>query len=166
MSGEKKKRGKFRGIAVFGVGAALIVSAGIAGGVYAAQSGLIGGGAAKTPAKEAHGPAKGGEEGASYFAFAQGFTSNLKDSGSFVQMALSVATAEDGKVAEAVKNNEAALRSVVLMVVAEENAEILATKPGKEALQARLRDAMNAVMRAKTGSNSIDAVYFTGFVIQ
>ena len=163
---EKKKRGKLRGIAIFGLGGAAVISAGIAGGVYAAQSGLVGGGAAQASAKEAHGPAKGGEEGASYFAFAQGFTSNLKGSGSFVQMALSVATAEDAKVAEAVRNNEAALRSVVLMVVAEENAEILATKPGKEALQARLRAAMNAVMKAKTGSDSIDAVYFTGFVIQ
>lgn len=169
----KKKGGLIKTLVVYGGGALAMAGAGAAGGVYAAQSGLIGGEAAKS----GHGAPKGhskpsahgeSEEGGAptYYAFQQSFTSNLRDSGSFVQLSLAVATVGDEKIAEEVKTNEAALRSIVLMTVADEDVEALATTKGKQALQAKLRDVMNAQMKAKTGSAPIDSVYFTSFVIQ
>jgi flagellar basal body-associated protein FliL len=101
-----------------------------------------------------------------YVAFQQPFTSNLRDSGSFAQLSLSIATRDDPRAAEVVKTNEAALRSVVLMTIADQDAMALATTAGKQQLQDKLREVMNAALKSKDGQAGIDSVYFTSFVIQ
>ncbi len=166
---EPKKPGKSRGLILTIAGAVVIAGAGAAGGAYAVQSGLLGtppkAGGKGHAADAGHGEAdaKGGKH--KYFAFEQGFTSNLKDGASFVQLALSIA-GSDEKAVTALKDNEAALRSVVLMTVAEAEPAELGTKAGKQGLQLKLRDALGAVMREKTGQSGIVAVYLTGLVIQ
>ena len=162
MSEGKKKRSKLKGLLVTVGGALVLAGAGAAGGVYAAKSGLVGGtekGIAAKPKEEA-------KAEAAYFGFQQSFTSNLRDSGSFAQIALSVATTDNPRAADAVKANEAALRSVVLLTLAEEDGVALATTQGKQALQKKLRSAMDAELKARTGQGGIDSVYFTSFVIQ
>ncbi|WP_293880921.1 flagellar basal body-associated protein FliL [Sphingomonas sp.] len=153
MSGTKKKRGKLVGLLAYGIGALLMAGAGAAGGVYVAQAGML----------QPHGDPAPAE--VAYFAFQQPFTSNLRDTGSFAQLSLSVAT-RDEHSAEAVKVNEAALRSVVLMIVADQDASNLATTAGKQQLQKKLRAVMDQVLKSKTGHTGIDSVYFTSFVIQ
>jgi flagellar FliL protein len=154
MSGTKKKRGKLVGLLIYvGVGL-MLAGSGAAGGVYAVRAGLL-----------EHAPAAKPVEIA-YFAFQQPFTSNLRDSGGFAQLSLSIATRDNLRAAEAVKTNEAALRSVVLMTVADQEALVLATTLGKQQLQNKLRDVMNAVLKSKDGQGGIDSVYFTSFVIQ
>lgn len=166
---EPKKPGKSRGLIVTIAGAIVIAGAGAAGGAFAVQSGLLGapakGGGKAHKADAGHGEAASDGKAHKYFAFEQGFTSNLKDGASFVQLALSVAGSDEAAV-KAMKDNEAALRSVVLMTVAESEPADLATKPGKQALQLKLREALGAVMREKTGQSGIVAVYLTGLVIQ
>lgn len=153
MSGTKKKRSKMIGALIYGGGGLLLTGGGAAGGVYAAHKGML----------YQDGPKPVEVE---YFAFQQPFTSNLRDSGSFAQLSLSVATRDNPRAAEAVKENEAALRSVVLMTVADQDASMLATTMGKQQLQIRLRGVMNDVLKAKDGQPGIDSVYFTSFVIQ
>ena len=154
MSGTKKKRGKLVGLLIYATVGLTLTGSGAAGGVYAVQSGVLSNNPEEKPPEIA------------YFAFQQPFTSNLRDSGSFAQLSLSVATRDNLRAAEAVKANEAALRSVVLMTVADQDAAVLATTAGKQRLQDKLRGVMNAVLKSKDGQVGIDSVYFTSFVIQ
>lgn len=154
MSGMKKKRGKMAGLLIYGTAGLVLTGSGAVGGVYAVQSGVL-----------SHRVEEKLPEVA-YFAFQQPFTSNLRDSGSFAQLSLSIATRDNIRAAEAVKVNEAALRSVVLMTVADQDAMVLATTAGKQHLQDKLRGVMNAVLKSKDGQAGIDSVYFTSFVIQ
>jgi flagellar FliL protein len=154
MSGTKKKRGKLVGLLIYATLGLVLTGTGAAGGVYAVQSGVL----------PRHAEEKLPE--IAYFAFQQPFTSNLRDSGSFAQLSLSIATRDNLRAAEAVKTNEAALRSVVLMTVADQDAAKLATTAGKQLLQDKLRGVMNAVLKSKDGQAGIDSVYFTSFVIQ
>lgn len=100
-----------------------------------------------------------------YYAFPQAFTVNTAD-GAFVQMSIGVATNYDDRVVTAIKGNEMALRSAVLIAMTETNSEVLATTEGKTRLLAGLKGAMNAALKDRTGFGGIDQVYFTSFVIQ
>jgi flagellar basal body-associated protein FliL len=155
MSATRKNRSKMIGMFAYAAGALMLTGAGAAGSIYAMKAGYLEAGApSATPAE------------ISYFAFQQPFTSNLRDTGSFAQLSLSVATRDNVRAAEAVKLNEAALRSVVLMTVADQDATVLATTAGKQLLQQKLRTVMDDFLKAKDGQSGIDSVYFTSFVIQ
>lgn len=180
----KPKRGKKR-VIVGALAVILVAGAGAGGGLYAAR--LTGGGDAhaaddtpKLVRKGEGATAATGGEGksdtparapgkqydAAYYAFQAPFTANLGNSGSFVQLGIAVVTNYDDRVVAAVKANEIALRSAVLLTIADEDAGALATKPGKQALQVKLRDAINHELTTRTGFGGIDAVYFTTLVIQ
>lgn len=101
-----------------------------------------------------------------YFAIEQSFTANLADGEGFVQVGLSLATYYDGKVIGNIKRHLVPLRSAVLLVLSEQNAGVLSTPQGKQALQKKLTQAINGVLREKEGFGGIDNVYFTNLVIQ
>lgn len=103
---------------------------------------------------------------ASYHRIEEPFTSNLKDSSSFAQISLAVSTYYDERVLTNIQTHEMAIRSAVLMVLAEQDASELSTQIGKRALQKRLTQEMNAVLSEKSGFGGIDDIYFTNFVIQ
>lgn len=103
---------------------------------------------------------------ATYFQIPSPFTSNLADSDSFAQVSVAVATYYDNRVIEAVKQHEMAIRSAVIMQMAQESEMALSTPAGKEALQGKIRRIVNDVLKAKTGYGGVDNVYFTNFVIQ
>ncbi len=106
------------------------------------------------------------EHETSYYALQQPFTSNLKDSAEFVQLSVSLGTTQDEKFVEALKTHEPALRSAVLMTVADQKYEILATQEGKRRLAIELRKQLNKALVARGEVGGIDTVYFTGFVVQ
>ncbi|AYJ85233.1 hypothetical protein D3Y57_04195 (plasmid) [Sphingomonas paeninsulae] len=162
---KKKKSGRIKTIIVFVLAVPVLAGAGVAGGIYAARAGWIGQSGGPMATKTENTPVAA-KSAPIYYSFQAPFTSNLRDSGSFVQLALSVATADRPEIAEQVKLNESALRSVVLMTVADEDAGALATTAGKQQLQAKLRSVMDQVLKTKTGQTGIDSVYFTSFVIQ
>jgi flagellar FliL protein len=175
----KKKGGKLK-LILIGIGAvALLGGGGVAAGVYVGRS--HGKGPVEDPnlpklverkeAGEANSPWRGNgpdprKYQASYYTFEQNFTSNLKNSDSFVQVGLGASTFYDHKVLDRLKDDEMPIRSAVLMTLAETDPDTINTAAGKKALQGQLRDAINGVLLAREGFGGVDDVYFTNFVIQ
>ena len=103
---------------------------------------------------------------ATYFQMPAPYTSNVADTDSLVQISIAVSTYYDNRVLEAVKTHETAMRSEILMMLAQQNEMELSTPKGKEALQSRLTKIINTILKEKTGYSGVDNVYFTNFVIQ
>ena len=179
---EPKKKGGF--VKKFMIGLAAIVvlgGAGAAGGfLMAGQLGIDAGPpvpelpelvthdgdtvpAANAAAALASGPAA---YKATYYPIEGGFTSNLQGSDGFAQMSVAIATYYDERVVQNIEAHETALRSAMLMTIAEQDREMLVTQQGKATLQGLLTTAINDVLEQKTGFGGVDNVYFTSFVIQ
>ncbi|WP_313806075.1 flagellar basal body-associated FliL family protein [Sphingobium sp.] len=103
---------------------------------------------------------------ATYFQLQTPFTSNMSDTDAFAQISLAISTYYDMRVIEAIKTHEMAIRSQVLMMLAEQPVEALSTPQGKRALQGRIKVIINDILKQKTGYGGVDNVYFTNFVIQ
>ncbi len=103
---------------------------------------------------------------ATYYKIEAPFTSNLKDSDSFVQLSLGISTYYDDRVIQNVQAHEMALRSAVILALSEQDELVLSTPAGKEMLQTTLTKAFNLTLREKTGFGGIDNVYFTSLVVQ
>lgn len=101
-----------------------------------------------------------------YYPISDAFTTNLADGSGFLQVGVSLSTFYDGKVINNIKRQAVPIRSVVLMVLAEQDPALLATSQGKQRLQRQLTAAINDVLRDKEGFGGIDNVYFTSLVIQ
>ncbi len=103
---------------------------------------------------------------ATYYKIEAPFTSNLKDSDSFVQVSLGISTYYDNRVIQNVQAHEMALRSAVILALSQQDELVLSTPVGKEILQTTLTKAFNRTLREKTGFGGIDNVYFTSLVVQ
>ncbi|MCR5870522.1 MULTISPECIES: flagellar basal body-associated protein FliL [unclassified Sphingomonas] len=190
----KKKGGMMKWLMI-GTGLVVLIGGGVGGGLYAANSGLIGGGAqaesadADTPrlvpkSEEVRAAAKEGEEGgegkgkptpkgqggdkfaSTYYQMEKEFTSNLRDSVHFVQVGVAISTPYDNRVIENLKTHELAVRSAILLALGETNEDEVFTADGKTKLQKRLSAAINAVLKEKEGFGGIANVYFTNFIVQ
>jgi flagellar protein FliL len=187
-----KKRGKSLMVKAL-IGLVLIGAGG--GGTFAlVQSGMIGGQhgeakkkqadvpklvkkgeedpyAPKAEAKEGEGaPEVEGEGGSeyrtSYYNFTEDFTSNLKNSSALVQISLACSTRRDGRVLMWLKKHELAIRSEILVVLADTPEEDAFTPEGKQRLQKRMAEAINQVLSRTEGFGGIDQVYFKSFLVQ
>lgn len=103
---------------------------------------------------------------ATYFQLQTPFTSNMSDTDAFAQISVAVSTYYDLRVIDAIKTHEMAIRSQVLMMLAQQPEEMLATPQGKQQLQAKIKVIINDILKQKTGYGGVDNVYFTNFVIQ
>lgn len=103
---------------------------------------------------------------ATYYQIPTPFTSNMADSDAFAQISIAVSTYYDQRVIAAIQMHELAIRSAILLMLAQEQEINLATPKGKEQLQARLVKTINTILKEKTGYSGVDNVYFTNFVIQ
>ncbi|MFM5885120.1 MAG: flagellar basal body-associated FliL family protein [Novosphingobium sp.] len=190
----KPKKGK--GLLVkAGLGIALI-GAGGGGTFALVKSGMVGGGEHGEAKKEDKGPklvrkgeedpyapkseGKEGEEAGgaevegdggseyrtSYYNFTEEFTSNLKHSSALVQISLACSTRRDGRVLLWLKKHELAIRSEVLVVLADTPEEDAFSPEGKERLGKRLTDAINRVLNRTEGFGGVDQVYFKSFLVQ
>lgn len=101
-----------------------------------------------------------------YFLFTEEFTSNLKDSAGLIQVSIAAATHHDGRVLMWLKKHELALRSRILIELADTPEEEVLTPEGKEHLQKRLVKGMNEVLTEAEGFGGVDAVYFRSLLIQ
>jgi flagellar FliL protein len=180
----KKKGGRGKKMALLAGGAILLGGGGAAAAIY---GGGLGGATAKAaePDRPKLVPREGVSESEAaryfsptgdkrpdpskfkptYYPLKDAFTANLQGDG-FVQLGLGVSTYYDERVVEAVQLHEMAVRSAVLLTLAEQDALAIATPQGKEALKTALRDAVNDVLKKKEGFGGIDDVHFTSFVIQ
>lgn len=184
------KKGK--GLVMKLLGGMVLVGAG-GGGTYAlVQSGMLGDGAhaakedntpklirkgeedpyaVPTKGKEGDAPpdidGEGGSEyRTSYYNFSEDFTSNLKNSGALVQVSIACSTRRDGRVLMWLKKHELAIRSEILVVLADTPEEEVLTPEGKKRLQTRLTETINRVLTEREGFGGIDAVYFKSFLVQ
>jgi flagellar protein FliL len=104
---------------------------------------------------------------ASYHELPKNFTSNLRGGQAFVQIGLGMSTYyEKDVVLKRVEKHEMAIRSAVLMVLADQDPLVLATGEGREKLRKALKDAVNNVLTIKEGFGGIEEVFFTSFVTQ
>jgi flagellar FliL protein len=185
-----KKKGKLK-IVVMVMGVLVLVGGGVAGGMYATKGSAseaehagpklvpkseqkkavlaegekegetTGSGGKPTPT------GTGGDQYAStYYSFEKEFTSNLRDSVHFVQVGVAVSTPYDETVIEALKTNEIAVRSAILMALGDTTEEQVFSSDGKRELQKRLATAINATLKQKEGFGGIGNTYFTSFVVQ
>ena len=108
----------------------------------------------------------GSEYRTSYYKFSDEFTSNLKNSSALVQISLACSTRRDGRVLMWLKKHELAIRSEILVVLADTPEEDAYSPAGKEHLQQRLAGAINKVLVQTEGFGGIDRVYFKSFLVQ
>jgi flagellar protein FliL len=101
-----------------------------------------------------------------YYQMPAPFTTNMIDSEAFAQISIAVSTYYDKRVVDAVQTHELAIRSAILLMLAQEQELDLSTPQGKERLQAKLVKIINNVLKERTGYGGVDNVYFTNFVIQ
>ena len=119
--------------------------------------------APKGEAKEGEGEAHadvdgdgGSEYKTSYYNFTEDFTSNLKNSPSLVQISLACSTHRDGRVLLWLRKHELAIRSEILVVLADTPEEDAFTPAGKQHLQKRLTGAINKVLTETEGFEQAD----------
>lgn len=190
---DKPKKGK--GKLLMLVGALAMLGMG-GGGAYAlVASGIIGGGHAtekqdnipkliRKGEKDPYAPpAAAGESGGgagaayvegeggseyrtAYYTFSDEFTSNLKNSDALVQTSIACSTRRDGRVLMWLKEHELAIRSALLVVLADTPEQDATTPDGKERLQQRMTAAINKVLTDTEGFGGVDRVYFRSFVVQ
>lgn len=101
-----------------------------------------------------------------YYTFGEDFTSNLRDSDALVQMSLAASTHRDGRVLMWLKEHELAIRSRILVTIADTPEEDMYSPEGKLRLQKRLTDAVNEVLTEREGFGGVDNVYFRTFIVQ
>jgi flagellar FliL protein len=186
-----KKKGK--GLMVKLVLGLVLIGAGGGGTFMAVSAGMIGGHGAEKPkeknepklvkkgdedpyapkaeGKEGEGAAEvegegGSEYKTSYYNFSDDFTSNLKNSTALVQISLACSTRRDGRVLLWLKKHELAIRSAVLVVLADTPEEEVLTPDGKQRLAKRLTGAINQVLTGTEGFGGVDKVYFKSFLVQ
>ena len=58
------------------------------------------------------------------------------------------------------------VRSAILMTMSQQDSFTISTPEGKLRLQKELKDAINAVLKQRTGFGGIDNVYFSSIVVQ
>lgn len=191
--GDAPEGKKKSGLVIKLVGGLVLLAAG-GGGVFGAMAaGLIPGGGAHAEEAEDNSPklikkgdedpyavAGEGDEAAApyvfgetgseyrtvYFTFEDEFTSNLRDSPALVQMSLAASTQRDGRVLMWLTEHELAIRSQLLIDLADTDEIEFMSPEGKERLQARMVASINRVLTEEEGFGGIDKVYFRSLIVQ
>lgn len=101
-----------------------------------------------------------------YYNFPEDFTSNLKDSEGLLQVNIAASTRRDYRVVLWMKKHEMAIRSAVLIAIADTQEEEVYSPDGKGRLQKRLTAAINKVLTDTEGFGGVDAVHFKSFIVQ
>ena len=158
----KGKAGGIIRILLFGVAFVAGAGAGGFGAIMAAAKLGIGGGGsshAEAPPALAHGPV-------SYVEIDNAFTSNLVDTGRYLQLRLSVSTTGGEPVANAVKLHKPALVSTVLEVLGELSEGDVADRAAKDKLRQKLKESINKTLKENGEAQGVEEVFFTSLVVQ
>ena len=165
---EAPKKGGMMKMLIMGVGALVLLGAGIFLGPMV--SSLMGGEEAQVENAE-------GEEGTEEEAIDDGpalYTSlhpplvvNFEDNGKrhFLQVAMDVMAREQWVIDE-VKNHSAAIRNNLLLMLGTVDYQTVISREGKIKLQADALSEVQAVLKEKTGEPGVEAVYFTSLIVQ
>lgn len=114
-----------------------------------------------------HEAAKPGAQSAiDYVEIDSAFTSNLVDTGRYLQVRLSVSTVAGAAVVAAIAKHKPALVSAVLSVLGDCSENDVADRAAKDKLRGRLLAAINETLAKKGIRPGIDEVFFTSLVVQ
>ncbi|QYE34428.1 flagellar basal body-associated FliL family protein [Polymorphobacter sp. PAMC 29334] len=142
----------FLGAAV-GSGSALV-------GVAALRPGLLlGRAAAAPPVLQAATPIE-------YIEIDNAFTSNLADTGRYLQLRIAVSNTGGPQVTAALAQHKLAIVSAVLAVLGEVGEADVADRAAKTKLRSTIRTAINDVLSRNAHVGGVDEVFFTTLVVQ
>lgn len=164
--GKQRNKGGLLRVLLIGLAFVAGVAAGGFGAVVAVTQLGLGGGHAPRAADTA---AQAGGEGSGpvqYVDIDNAFTSNLVDTGRYLQLRISVSTRGGEGVVAAITTHKPALVSTVLSVLGELSEADVADRVTKDKLRARLKAAINDVLVARGVPGGVDEVYFTSLVVQ
>ena len=127
-----------------------------------------GGGEGEKKGEEAKGKAVPQEEKfvTSYYEFPSPFTTNLKNSRKFIQAGLGIGTQYDASVIENLKKHELAIRSEVLLILADQTEADLIGIENRKKVQDKIRDGINMILTERERFGGIENVFFTTLVMQ
>jgi flagellar FliL protein len=166
-----KKKGKGLGAVVLPLLAFLAGTA--AGGAGAVIAALQFGGQLHLPGTPAagHGPAAPAAEPVpagplEYVEIDNAFTSNLADSGRYLQVKLSLSTFGGPDAVAVIEKHRPAIISAVLAALGEARETDLANADAKDVLRERLKAVINKALKSKGEPGSVEEVFFTSLVVQ
>lgn len=163
---EKPKKKNILGVLVPVL--AFLAGAG-AGGAGAAIAVLkfVPGAASGGPAAAAHDPAEPVPAGPlEYVEVDNAFTSNLADSGRYLQIKMSLSTFGGADAVEAIEKHKPAIVSVVLAALGEVREPDLESAKAKDELRGRLKGVINSALKSKGELGGVEEVFFTSLVVQ
>ena len=102
----------------------------------------------------------------SYYEFPTPFTTNLKNSRKFIQAGLGIGTQYDASVIENLKKHELAIRSEVLLILADQTEADLIGIENRKKVQDKIRDGINMILTERERFGGIENVFFTTLVMQ
>ena len=111
------------------------------------------------PPPVAHGPV-------SYVEIDNAFTSNLLDTGRYLQLRISVSTKAGEPVTNAIALHKPALISTVLAVLGEQTETDVADRAAKDRLRVKLKLAINKMLKENGEAHGVEDVFFTSLVVQ
>ena len=102
-----------------------------------------------------------------YMPLDPAFVVNLEDPSGlrFLQLQMEV-MGRDAKQLEDAKQHMPRIRNALLMLLGQQQVAGLATREGKEKLQADVLAELQKILQEETGQPVVEAVYFTSFVMQ
>ena len=109
----------------------------------------------------------GGGENSNYLSLDPPFVVNINNGSgyNFLQVNTELKLI-DPNFAAMVKHHMAAIRHNMIMLLSSQTTQQVRTLEGKEQLREQALEAIQAIMEEETGDPGVEAVYFTGFVIQ
>ena len=115
---------------------------------------------------ESSAESKGGHE-ALYLALDPPFVVNFQSdtAARFLQVGVQL-MAHDQKALDAAKASEPAVRNALVMLFSSQDAKTLISREGKEKLRSDALDEIKKIVAERTKGATLDAVYFTSFVMQ
>ena len=116
---------------------------------------------------ESSSESKGGHGDALYLALDPPFVVNFQSdtAARFLQVGVQL-MARDQKALDAAKASEPAVRNALVMLFSSQDAKTLISREGKEKLRSDSLDEIRKIVSDRTKGATIDAVYFTSFVMQ
>ena len=147
----------------------LLVVAAFAGGAAAGGAGAgialasLGGMAGKGHAEA---PEPAAPKKLDYVELDTAFTSNLSDTGRYLQLRLAVSTTGGEAVVAALAQHKPAIVSAVIAVLGDLGEADISGAPAKARLKTKLRAAIDEVLRQKANLRGIDEVFLTSLVVQ
>lgn len=99
-----------------------------------------------------------------YYTFDPDIVLNVKDTDAVIDAGVSLST-HYAATNQALKNDDPALRSAILMALADMPQDTAMTDAGKAQMLARIVTAVNQQLRSDGYRGTVDGAYFTSFVV-